>query len=116
MYRYLLVFALVSASAQAQVGVFVTYEQWEQLPNDLRTAYITGAFDSMLVYAADQRAQSISLHFHNCVRGHEIDGSKLSDNVRAFVQAHPQSQLSVQQALLNYLVQLCGKISDHDLK
>ena len=126
MYKYLLLFVMISASANAevgasgsaaeQVGISVSYAQWENLPEDLQTAYISGALDSLLLYAADPRAQAISLHFHGCLKSREIAGSRLSDNVRSFTQGKPQSPTSVQSALLAYLVALCGKIPDPENK
>ena len=119
-HRYVLplAFALASFSAKAQqatpgsVEIYVSYTQWFGMPRPLANAYMAGVLDSMLLYAGNEQQQAISLHFNSCLKRFDMNGGRLSDNVRAFAAERPQFQASVQVALLNYLVSLCGMILD----
>jgi hypothetical protein len=115
MSKCLLLLFLISGAANAQgapetggqqIGISITYEQWEKLPVDLRDAYLSGAIDSLLLFAADARAQALSLHFYSCLKIRGFTGSRLAENIRSFTQGKGASPPSVQVAMLNYLVAL----------
>ena len=101
---FLMVFSLVlvAGTANAQVSVFFNYAQWDRLNENERTAYITGAFDTLVAVAADEKAQALSIHFQSCVRRAQLSGNQLGANVRTYTQARPQLQSQpVQLALVS---------------
>ena len=57
------VFVVGSSGAIAQVGVYFNFSQWERLTENQRTAYIAGAFDSLISNAATNEERRGSLHY-----------------------------------------------------
>jgi len=103
------VFVAGSSGAIAQVGVYFNFSQWERLTENQRTAYIAGAFDSLISNAATNEERRGSLHYQRCIRNAAMSSEQLGENVLAFVQTQPALHgKTVQLALVRYLVSLCG--------
>jgi hypothetical protein len=51
-----------------------------------------------------------SKHYRDCIVNAKMTNAQLAENVRAFASLHPEWQgRTVQAALINYLIELCGK-------
>jgi hypothetical protein len=96
-------------SGEAKANFF-TYSEWAALPADLRGIYISGAYDSLISYADTERGAAWSRFYATCVRKTKMSNEQLADNVMRFASARPKFQAhTVQHALVNYLIELCGQ-------
>jgi hypothetical protein len=111
MYKYLLIFALTSWSANAQTAsmFFYSYSAWDRLTDVARTAYVSGVMDSMIIFAASDPDMKWSRYYSHCVKRTTITSQQLTTSLRAYVASRPELQSgTVQVALISYLVDLCG--------
>jgi hypothetical protein len=68
--------------------------------------YMAGTFDTLILLMDDKS----SGHHSKCIGSANIKTGQLPDNVRAYAQANPRLQrFGAQQALIAYLLELCGK-------
>jgi hypothetical protein len=101
---------LVSPAAQAY---YVTYQQWQAMPELARNAYIIGAFDGYL-YESSQlispaREQAAAFHYEMCLSKAKMTNGQLAANVLNFASDKPKLHTGpVQQALFEYLFSACG--------
>jgi hypothetical protein len=101
--------SLLSSTAYSQKGVFYNYSQWDRMEEVNRVYYLTGVFDSLVIYAADERTRKASIHYYTCIRQANMDNGQLANNVQSYVRVHPDLQEgTVQLALVRYLAELCG--------
>ena len=108
MRKFLAVAAVLIQCAAAQAQFFGCSE-WEKLRPTMRAVYMAGAFDSLTGFAADEIGRRVSEHYTVCVGRSRLDNSRLAENVRRFLNKHHEShESSVQAALVNYLISLCG--------
>src|SRR6476620_8951051 len=104
MYKYLILFLLLSNSAWSQSKVFYSYSSWIKLPADGRVGYIMGAFDTLIVTGDDP-----SEKLHKCIVHAKMTGKQLAKNVVEYVATRPQLYGgTVQNALVEYLTALCA--------
>ncbi len=101
---------LVTAPAAAQ---FYNFSQWERLPKFARAIYISGAFDSLIIYGKDPKDAQMSSHYRACINNSKMDSAQLANNVLSYAHRHPEVRAQpVQVALAKYLFALCGKPPD----
>jgi hypothetical protein len=95
--------------AEAKSGVWYSYSEWERAPDPEKSAYLAGAFDSLVVVTGDEQQSKMADHYTNCMHHTQMNLEQFTDDVAAFGNAHPEVQRhSVQYAMVNYLVSLCG--------
>jgi hypothetical protein len=100
------VLALVCSAADAG---FVTYAEWEAYPTKMRAAYVAGAFDTLVGYGLTAQSRAIGAHYNKCLVRTKMTGDQLAEHVKEFATASPKYQSeTVQYALINYLIQMCG--------
>ena len=79
------------------------------LSPDLRTAYMTGAYDSLVGYVATPEEAMMAKHYVDCLLRARMTNTQLSENVREYAAPRPKFHGSTpQDALVNYLIELCG--------
>src|SRR5215467_11541985 len=104
MLRLVCLFFIVTSSV-ANAGQFYSYRQWVALDDTLRSVYIAGVFESLLVIVMDRNDLPVTKHYDNCITRANMSNGDLADNVIAFVKTKPDLQeKSVSGALMNYLV------------
>jgi hypothetical protein len=112
MYKFMAVFLLLSSSASAEVNVFLDFASWEKEPEAVRSAYIAGAFDSLVLFTVDEQTRQAGQFFQRCVSAAKLNSTLLSENVRAYAKPRLELQAgTVQAVLLRYLIALCGRPS-----
>lgn len=100
----------VSAQAQQHSFVWLTYPQWERLPQAERMFYLAGAFDSLAQFVKDDLDKRIVLHYSSCIERSGMRLAQFSDHVGDYGRVHPEVQgSSMQGVMINYLIALCGK-------
>jgi hypothetical protein len=104
--RALLVAALISgATVTPSAARFYNYFEWQRLPEDYRTAYVTGAFDSFVTFAFVEASN----HFGACVNALGISAGQFTRNIETYASSRPSEQrLGVPSIMLHYLLELCG--------
>ena len=110
MYKFVAVFLLLSNSASAEVNVFLDFAAWEKQPEAVRSAYIAGAFDSLVLFTVDEQTRQSGQFFQGCVSAAKMNATLLSENVRAYAKPRMELQAgTVPAVLLRYLIALCGR-------
>jgi hypothetical protein len=56
----------------------------------------------------DEIGRQAADHYLKCLKDARMKPDQLADNVKAFASTQPKLQKSVQGALVNYLIELCG--------
>jgi hypothetical protein len=108
--RRLVILGLLLLAPSSAGATFYTYAQWAALSPDLRAAYMTGAYDALVTYITTPQEEAMAKHYAECLFRAKMTNSQLSENVREFTAAHPKFQgATPQYALVNYLIELCGK-------
>jgi hypothetical protein len=109
MLRYVLLLALLSCPASAQVSVYYTFAQWDKLPNEQRAAYVAGLADTLAILATAESTKQFALHYNQCIRQNKTTPLQLANNMRDFARPLKEMQNeTVQGVLVNYLVAACG--------
>jgi hypothetical protein len=102
-----LIAVLVSSAAQSN---YVTYQKWLALNEISRTAYISGAYDSLVTFVESEQAGRNSLHYRTCIDTSKMTNFQLAENVLIFAKDKPELHTgSVQGALIKYLNAACGE-------
>jgi hypothetical protein len=103
MIRTAVILAALLFSTAAQANYF-TYQTWSALTEDSRIAYLSGVFDSLLVFVPDA-----GLHYETCLVRAKTQTGQLAANVLNFAKDKPELHTgSVQGALIGYLNAACG--------
>lgn len=105
--KWLALFAalLLSPAHAQQVGVFVTYAQWETFSPSDRVFYMGGTLDGMLMFARGET----SLFFYGCLQREKLTIPQLTSEVEDLAKASPEvKERTVQEALLTVLKKKCG--------
>jgi hypothetical protein len=101
-----LIALLVSSAAQSD---FITYQKWLALNEMSRVAYISGAYDSLVIFVEGEQAGRNSRHYRKCVATAQMTNFQLAANVLNFAKDKPELHTgSVQGALIGYLNAACG--------
>jgi hypothetical protein len=104
--RTAVVLITLLGSSAAQSNYFM-YQNWSALNEDSRIAYLAGAFDSLLVFMPD-----VGDHYETCLARAKMQTSQLTAHVLSYAKDKPALQTgSVQNALVRYLLAVCGKPS-----
>jgi hypothetical protein len=103
----LLVGGITLAHAQG-ISAWYSYAEWERLPDELKQAYIAGAFDSLGSLANSEGDMKAAKHYGDCITNGHVEIDELTNNIEIF--AHGRSDLpgTVQAAMVSYLIRLCG--------
>lgn len=87
---------------------FFTYSQWESLAEGNQIAYVGGIFDSLVSIATP--GQMYQEHYTKCLAREDMTLGQLSRNMKVYASSRPKLQAQgVSGALINYLIELCGK-------
>jgi hypothetical protein len=101
----LMTLVFLTSFAQPSGATWLTYSEWQQLPQASQAFYIAGAFDTYSTLGNFDRYK----HFEGCVKRRGITLQQLSANIEKFASTRPRLQNSfVHLAMANYLLQLCG--------
>ena len=102
--------SLCLSLATPAAAEFYTYSQWQRLPDEMRAAYIAGAFDMLVTFVSQGADTADTKYYSECVTNTHIDNKQLAMNVATFVDARPELQgKSVAFGLIQYLLGLCGQ-------
>jgi hypothetical protein len=100
---------VLSSAAQAY---YVTFQQWQAMPELARNACIMGAFDGFVYdYSGvlSEWEQAAALHYEMCISKAKMANGQLAANVLNFASDKPKLQTGpVQLALIEYLFAACG--------
>jgi hypothetical protein len=111
--KRLIAMAFICLSPVPAGAGFYTYSQWEALTPNGRANYMAGAFDALTTFIFDEAGTRMAQHYLSCVSKTKMNNGQLAENVRIFASSRPEVQaLPPQAALLQYLVQLCGRAPD----
>ena len=70
--------------------------------------YIAGLFDGMVSFVTPE-SLGMAAHYRQCLGNAKMNNSQLAENVRVYASTRPNLQQDVSGALINYVIQLCGK-------
>jgi hypothetical protein len=103
----LLVGGITLAHAQG-ISAWYSYAEWKRLPDELKQAYLAGAFDSLGSLANSEGDMKAAKHYGDCITNGHVEIDELTSNIEIF--AHGRSDLpgTVQAAMVSYLIRLCG--------
>jgi hypothetical protein len=106
----ILITLLLSSAAQAY---YVTFQQWQAMPELDRKSYIAGAIDSFVYdnssFLLPPSSRAAALHFETCLSRAKMSNGQLAANVLNFASDKPKLQTGpVQSVLIDYLVAACG--------
>ena len=87
---------------------FYTYAEWAALSEAGRSTYIAGLFDGMVNFVTHETL-GMAEHYRQCLGNAKMNNSQLAENVRVYASTRPNLQQAVSGALINYVIQLCGK-------
>jgi hypothetical protein len=87
---------------------FYTYAEWAALSEAGRSTYIAGLFDGMVTFVTPETRWAAA-HYRQCLGNAKMNNSQLAENVRVYASTRPNLQQDVSGALINYVIQLCGK-------
>jgi hypothetical protein len=105
----IIVFFVSYAHAQETVWLWITYSQWERLAPEQKVFYMAGAFDSLMGVSSNEKGVKMALHYSKCISDSGMKLREFTDRVAAYAESHPKLQGgTVQGAMINYLVELCG--------
>src|SRR5262249_54121674 len=103
-------FVLLLCLATPAAANFYTYSEWRRLPEEMRAAYIAGAFDSLITWVSQGADRGETNYYSEGVTNTHMDNKQLATNVAAFVHTRPELQgKSVPFGLIQYLIGLCGQ-------
>jgi len=92
------------ASAEAR---YLSFAQWQQMPEGERSAYVAGAFDAYLAFS--QSYAPSAEHYLKCVQKLNLARGALSTNVSSFASSRPAVHAqTVPGIMVQYLFQTCG--------
>jgi hypothetical protein len=95
------------ATARAQ-SIFLTYEQWEQLPTTLREIYIAGAIDQLSTVGVPAGVNSAK-HYNECIVKSGMRLGQIAEGTKKFMEMHSDlRQKPAPTAVMQYLITLCG--------
>jgi hypothetical protein len=94
-------------AARAQ-SIFLTYEQWEQLPTTLREIYVAGAIDQLST-VGHPAGLSLAKHYNECIVKSGMRLGQVAEGTKKFMEMHSdQRQEPAPIAVMQYLITLCG--------
>jgi hypothetical protein len=92
-------------------GNYYSYPEWESASEAVQTAYISGAYDSLVTYISSEQEERMSRHYRACMQRSKMNNLQLTRNVRTFAASRPDLQTqAVQFALIHYLHAACGQV------
>lgn len=102
---FIAVVAIISPASAA----FMTYAIWVAQTPFFKSAYIAGAYDSLVTFAADTEGQRVATHYSVCLQNAQMTNRQLAENVERYASARPALQAgTVQKAMIDYLIEACG--------
>jgi hypothetical protein len=108
--RRLVILGLLMLAPSSAGAEYLNYEQWAALSPDLRAAYMTGTYDSLVGFVATPEEFRMARHYVDCLLRAQMSNTQLSENVREYAAPRPKFHGSTpQHALVSYLIELCGK-------
>ena len=108
-FKFATALLLLSSPANAEDHLYYTFSQWTRLHDEDRVAYISGLLDTFAM-AATEPAQRTARHYNQCITRSGLTSRQLANYLREYGRARPQMQAnSVQDAMNNYLNELCGQ-------
>jgi hypothetical protein len=94
-------------TARAQ-SIFLTYEQWEQLPVSLREIYVAGAIDQLSTVGVPAGLSSAK-HYNECIVKSGMRLGQIAEGTKKFMEMHSDlRQKPAPTAVMQYLITLCG--------
>jgi hypothetical protein len=76
----------IGTTAHAQ-AIFLTYEQWEQLPTTLKEIYVAGVLDGLSSVAVPAQA-STAKHYNDCIVKSKMNLGQLAEGTKKFMEMH----------------------------
>jgi hypothetical protein len=108
-FKFAAALLLLSRPANADDHLYYTFSQWTRSHDEDRVAYISGLLDTFAM-AATEPAQKTARHYNQCITRSRLTRRQLANYLREYGRARPQMQAnSVQDAMNNYLNELCGQ-------
>ncbi len=99
------------AHAEGFSFIWVTYAQWERLPEAQRVYYLGGAFDSLSGFAGTDAEEKVAVHFSKCMSESGMTLRQFTAHVASYAETRPDLQGGTMQGvMINYLIALCGKV------
>jgi hypothetical protein len=106
--QFSVVASLASGTSARSQSVFLTYDQWEQLPTSLRQIYISGVFDTVSTITVAEGVISAQ-HYNNCIVQLRMNLAQIAEGTKKLVEVHSDlRQKPAPHTIMMYLISLCG--------
>jgi hypothetical protein len=98
----------LGTSVRAQ-SIFLTYEQWEQLPKNLGEIYVAGVIDTLSTIAVPAQA-STAKHYNECIVKSRMTLGDVAEGTKKFMEKRPDDlkRKPAPNAMVAYFITLCG--------
>src|SRR5262245_28958181 len=97
----------IGAAARAQ-RIFISCDQWEQLPTNFRETYVAGVIDTLSTIAVPEQA-SVAKHYNECIVKAGMSLGQITEGAREFIEMHSELRYKpAPSAIMTYLISLCG--------
>jgi len=94
-------------TARAQ-SIFLTYDQWEQLPTSLREIYVAGVVDALSTIAVPAQATTAK-HYNECIVKSRMSLGQIAEGTKKFMEMHSDQRYKpAPSRVVAYLITLCG--------
>lgn len=106
--RFVIMALLAFGTAARAQSIFLTYDQWEQLPTNLREIYVAGVLDGLSTIAVPEQV-STAKHYNECIAKSKMNLGQIAEGTKKFMEMH--SDLRNRPApnrVVAYLFTLCG--------
>jgi hypothetical protein len=106
--RFVVPALLVLGTTGRTQSIFLTYEQWEQLPTALREAYVAGVIDQLSTVGVPEGLNSAK-HYNECIVKSGMRLGQIAEGTKRFMEMHSDlRQKPTPTAVMTYLITLCG--------
>jgi hypothetical protein len=106
--RFVIMALLTLGTAAHAQAIFLTYDQWEQLPTALRELYVAGVVDGLSTVTVREGAGTAK-HYNDCIVKSKMNLGQIAEGTKKFMEMH--SDLRSRPApnrIVAYLITVCG--------
>ena len=106
--RFVIPALLAFGTTARSQSIFLTYDQWEQLPTSLREIYVAGAIDQLSTVGVPAGLSSAK-HYNECIVKSGVRLGQIAEGTKKFMEMHSDlRQKPAPTAVMQYLITLCG--------
>ena len=106
--RLVIVALLAFGTAARAQSIFLSCDQWEQLPTSLREIYVAGVIDTMSTITVPAGVRTAK-HYNDCIVNSGMSLSQIAEGTKKLMERHSDLRHKPATNLVTaYLITLCG--------